>query len=398
MRHDTLEHPQGVRVIEIFEDDGQARKRQPWQRQLLGMARNHGWFLGIAVLPTVLAALYFGLIAADLYMSEARFIVRKAGGESSVPLSGLLQTAGLAPTANESLSIHDFMLSRDAVQRLQQRVELRSLLQRPEADFLMRFPRPFGGDSAEQLHKRYEDFVAVTVDSSSGISTLRVKAFRPDDAHGIAMALLKEGEDLVNRLNRRAQRDTIELTRSEVDRAERRVIAAQKAITDYRQRTKIVDPASGSAAVLQLVGTLSAELAATQAALAQTRAASPQSPQIGALRDRINALEAQITRERSKVVGDDKSIVGQISEYERLAYLRQFAERQLTSAQSALELARVEAQRKHLYIERIVEPNRPDYALYPRRLYSFLVVAITAFLIFGIGRLLSASVKEHVGR
>jgi capsular polysaccharide transport system permease protein len=394
-----------LRVLESFRDGaaGQAGG-QPvdWRLRLRAAAHRHRWFLTTAVLPIVVAALYFFVVASDQYVSEARFIVRKANGEASSPLGGLLQTAGLAPTQENAAAVQDFLTSRDAVRAIENTTGkgpgLRVILSRPEADFINRFPRFFGGDSFEQLYKRFEDFVTVTLDSSSGITTLKVHAFRPGDSHAVAAALLNAGERLVNQLNDRAERDLLALARSEVRRAEQEVLDSQARITAYRQNNQLLDPKSGSAPLIELVGKLSADLAATQAQLGQLEAASPQSPQIDPLRARVAALRTQIDRERGRITGGDGSMAAKISGYERLYLQRQFADKALTSAMSSLEQARVKAQRERIYIEQIVQPNLADYPLYPRRLFSFLATAATVLMLYGIGKLVSSSVKEHVGR
>jgi len=72
---------------------------------------------------------------------------------------------------------------------------------RPGADLFSRYPRIGEVPSEEGLLKALNRFVVVGYDSSTGISTLEVKAFRPKDAQNIATILLDGGEGLVNRLN-----------------------------------------------------------------------------------------------------------------------------------------------------------------------------------------------------
>jgi capsular polysaccharide transport system permease protein len=391
-----------VRVVQAYRGGSTDAGAADWRQRARGAVRRHRWFLATAVLPILLAALYFFVIASDQYVSEARFIVRKANGEQGSPLGGLLQTAGLAPTQENAAAVEDFLMSRDAVRAIEQgtgkRPGLRTMLSRPEADFINRFPRFAGGDSFEQLYKRFEDFVTVKLDSSSGITTLKVSAFRADDAHAMATALLAAGEGLVNQLNDRAERDLLALARSEVERAEQQVIDSQTRITAYRQGNQLLDPESGATPLIELVGKLSADLAASQAQLSQLEASSPESPQIAPLRTRVSALQAQLARERGRITGGNGSMAAKMSGYERLYLQRQFADKALTSAMSSLEQARVKAQRERIYIEQIVKPNLADYPLYPRRLFAFLVAAATVLMLYGIGRLVSASVKEHVGR
>jgi capsular polysaccharide transport system permease protein len=55
------------------------------------------------------------------------------------------------------------------------------------------------------------------------------------------------------------------------------------------------------------------------------------------------------------------------SDLEDLVLERQFADRQLAEATTALVEARQEARRQALYLERVVGPGLPDEATRPRR-------------------------------
>lgn len=372
-----------------------------WQGYLdraQAFARARPWFMAIVVVPSVLAVLFYGLIASDIYVSEARYIVRSVNGPRPSPFASMLQNTGLAAPQDEAYPVHDFILSRDITRRLEQEHDLKGVLSRPEGDFFTSFPAPFSARTFEQLYRVYGRFVSVSVDETTGISTLRVRAFRPDDARNTANAILTYSESLINRLNDRARHDAIDVAEREVGRSEKRVAAAQAALMEYRLENRTLDPEHASGAVLELAAKLSAESAAAQAQLSEVLKASPGSPLIPTLRRRIAALNSQVAAERNKVVGADRGAVRTLSEYERLMLEREFADKSLASAVTSLQTARLEAQRKQVYLDRIVEPNLPDYPLFPRRLISILEVMLTTLLIYGIGWLVSASVREHVGR
>jgi capsular polysaccharide transport system permease protein len=77
---------------------------------------------------------------------------------------------------------------------------------------------------------------------------------------------------------------------------------------------------------------------------------------------------------------------------------REFATKALASATASLETARLEAERQQLYLEAVVAPNESDYPLYPERLRAIFLIVTSALLLYGIGWLVSASVREHTGR
>ncbi|HTC84477.1 MAG TPA: hypothetical protein VK683_08975, partial [Rhizomicrobium sp.] len=179
---------------------------------------------------------------------------------------------------------------------------------------------------------------------------------------------------------------------------ERRVADAQLAITQYRLKTKDLDPRAQATASYTLVGQLSLQLANAQAQLRQMEAASPTSPQLAPLRSSVAALQTQVDRENAKLTGRSDSTAVQLSEYERLQLEQQFATTALASATASLETARQNAARQQLYLEEIVTPQQPDYPIYPRRLLDIALVFLFSSLLYGISWLVSASVREHSGR
>lgn len=369
--------------------DIKARLKRASRAQLL--------FLIMVALPTLLATFYFYVLAADIYVSEAKFFVRSQSSRQQMMtgLSSLLQGTGLSRSQDDTYAVHDFILSRDALNLLRQKNDMDGVMSRPEADFIARFPNFYADGSFESQYKAYKRFVNVIMDSTTGVSTIEVRAFRPEDARAIATALLSYSEDLVNRLNDRARRDAMDVARKEVEIAEARIQKVLTSLAAYRNRESMLDPVKSSAGVMAVMEKLNGQRAAVAIKLAELMAASPNSPQVEPLRNNIAALDVQIAEQRAKLTGQDSSIASRLSEYERLQLEKEFADKQLASATLSLESARNEAARQQLYLDRVVQPNLADYALFPRRFVSVVVVAFSCFLIYGIAWLLIASIREH---
>jgi capsular polysaccharide transport system permease protein len=354
------------------------------------------WFWAIVGLPTLLAGVYFFAIASDLYLSEVKFLVRGPAKSHTSMLSSMLSSAASSMVSEDTFAVHEYLLSRDSVRRLEREDGLRALLGRPEGDFFTRFPGLFfWRNDFEALYKAYSRFVTVEIDSTSGVSTLHVKAYRPEDALRMAQALIGFSEQLVNTLNERARNDALAVFRREVDATQQRIAEIQSQLTSYRVKEQMLDPKSAAAGPTQLVGQMNSQLANAKSQLIEVLKNSPNSPQIPLIRTRIGSLEKLILEERAKITGDSNSVATALSEYERLDVQRQLAEKQLASAYISLEAARVEAQRQQLYLETIAQPNLADYPLYPRRMVSFATVVATCLLAYGIAWLLVASVREH---
>src|SRR5437667_851822 len=98
------------------------------------------WFWAIVGLPTLIAGVYYFAIASDLYLSEAKFIVRSPKQVQTSTIGALLQSTGLGRAADDTAAVQDFVMSRDAVRKLEQKNDLRTVLSRGEGDFVTRFP------------------------------------------------------------------------------------------------------------------------------------------------------------------------------------------------------------------------------------------------------------------
>jgi len=345
--------------------------------------------------PTLLALIYYGLIASPVYVSEASFLVRSASPQQPAGVSSLLQGAGIVQGSADAYAVHDYVLSRDAMKRVDSKLPLRSVFGPSGADFLTRFPRPFEGRSNEHLFRAYHRFVSVGYDASSGVSTLTVRAFKAEDARKTAEELLQGGEDLVNQLNARAERDAIDHAQGEVLSAQIRVAEAENALTGFRSREKLIDPNRSSVANLELIGRLSEQLSSLRAERAGLAASAPQSPQLPGLDNRIQAYQSEINKEQARATGESDSLAPKIGRYEQLVLARDFAGRTLTSALGSLDEAQQESRRKRLYLQRISQPSLPDSALQPRRLRGVWLVLLTSLLAYGAIVLVLAGLREH---
>lgn len=350
----------------------------------------------LVFLPTLLAAGYFGVVASPRHVSEAQFVVRTSSRPSGAAgLGALLQMSGLSRAHDDVFAVQAFMTSRNAVAELDKLVPLREIFGRAEADAVARFPSFFYGPSLEELHRYLGWMVQTLYDSKSGITTLRVQTFRPEDSKLVADQLMFLSEQTVNRLNDRIQRDAVHTAETEVRRNEERMISAQQAITKFRNTELMIDPAGSSLAVVELIGRLGGELAQTEAQLREMAAGATENPQLASLRRRADALRGQIAQERDRISSDKGGLADKLATYERLVLDREFAKQALATAVRALEAAQSETRRQQLYLERIVEPVAPDKAMAPERL-RLVVTAFGLNILLGlVGWLVLSGLREH---
>ena len=359
--------------------------------------RRHWLFVPMVLVPTLGAIVYYGLIASDVYVSESRFLVRSSQHQAPSGLVGeLLQSTGLGGhTEDDTSSVHDYILSRDALKELDEKLDLRKSFSKPDIDLFDRFPVFWWNRSFERFYLYYGKHVDIESDPVSSISILTVRAFTAEDAYKINHALLDMSERLVNTLNDRSRHDLIDFADHEVKIASDRAKDAAMALFTYRTGQAVFEPDKQAMAQLEGVAKIQQELVTTETELAQLKKLSPDNPQIGGLTDRTEALRKAIASEASKVTSDRGSFSARAPNFERLALDVDFADKQLGVALAELESARAEALQKQVYLDTLVQPNLPDKAMQPKRLrsmFTFLIFSVVGWAVAGI---IIASVREH---
>lgn len=365
-----------------FEASRKARVKQ--------LQRLFRWWVGI---PTLLAVLYYGLIASDYYQSEARYSVQATDRGAGLSLDTLIGSLPGAGSDKDALMVRDYILSRDVLARLDKE---HAFLKHYEdaGDWLSKLS---GSASFEEAFDYYLSRVNVDFDTQSGISTLQVRALNAAKAAEFAGAILRYGEELVNELSRRAEVDRLELAREEVRIGEQRLAAARNDILRQQLAGNEMNPAESAAAVMEIRSQLEAEQAKAQAELTEVISyMRADSPRAVALKNRIESLKIQIASENTRLTNpEENSLSSSIAGFEPLLVEKEFAEKAYESALTSLEIARTEAAQQHRYLATIVSPSQPDEATHPERLISIFTVMLASMLAFGIGSLLFSAIREH---
>ncbi|MEJ5155928.1 capsule biosynthesis protein [Gluconobacter wancherniae] len=364
-------------------------------RQITAWGRRRVVFLLMVVLPTLLAIIYYGLIASPQYVSQADFIVRGQTPQTPGLLAGILSSGGATGGSEDTYAVQDYVMSRDAAQLLLKTQDLSHVFNIPEADVLARFPNFYSGDTFEHFYRYYKRHVKAELDTTTGLSTLSVRTFGAATSQRIARALLTAAEQLVNEMNERQRENTIAASLRERDKAISRLRTLNIRIDAYRNQTGLLDPQRQSQPLLTDLAGLDTARMTTRVQLEQLRRSTPNSPLIEVLTRRLSALDQEIANSATKVTGDGKSFVPKISGYEDLVFQRQLVEREVSAADAALDTARIQADRQQLYLEEISKPDLPDYPVYPRSIADIAIVFVTMLGLYFIGSLLVAGAREH---
>lgn len=385
---DYMDHSNEIRAAEAESSRGDS---------IVRLLRRRRWFILFVILPTFLATVYYGLIASDVYQSESRFVIKNPSQKQaqSTSIANLIQSTGISSGLDQTNEVIDYIQSRDALRALEKGANVAALFSNENADVFSRYPGPLDERRFENLYKYYREMISVNIDHDTNSAVLRVKAFTSRDAQKLNLILLELSEQVVNRLNSRFQAKAIAEAENRVRDAQVQVRDARMALREYRNSNDVLDPTEEATGVFQVSNELIAQQAAMKAQLQTMERAAPRNPGIVPLRSRINALGAQIAAQTGRAVGTDDGLASKLAQYEGLQVDQEFATQMLTMASATLEQARTEALKQQYYLERVVEPDQPDVALYPKRLLNILTVFGAALALYLIGWMLIVGILEH---
>jgi len=352
-------------------------------------------FMLAVVAPTILATLYFGFLASDVYVSESQFVIRSPDKPAATGLGMLLKSTGFSNAGDEGYAAQDYLRSRDALRSLNRNDVVRRAYGRHDISIFNRF-NPLGlSGSFEELYRYYQGKVGVQYDTTSSIATLSVHAFRPEDAYRFNRQMLELAEGLINRLNTRARNDVVRFAGTEVRDAQISARNAAIALAAFRNTHGVVNPEEQAKVQLEMISKLQDELIGARIQLSQLQNMAPENPQIPVLETRIRGLAHEVDVQTGRVAGSQRSLSQTAVQYERLELERQYADKRLAAAMASLQDAEDEARRKQAYIERVAQPSLPDEAAEPRRLRGIFAVFVLGLVAWGILKLLFAGVREH---
>ncbi len=356
-------------------------------------------FVFFVVLPVLTAAGYYGLIAADKYAAEFRFMVRSAeelstGDGDRAPIAASktwAHEAGRLP-----YMAADYLKSRNIVRELDRGGWLGSIFSRDQAGWLSGFDKT---KSEDDLWLFWQDMTSVSVDRVSGLVLVRVLAFTADDAVALAQAASRCTEKMIDGVDMRERGDMLLSAEKELRRASLRYSDALAGLRDVRNQEKTVDPQQtirNSADTLLAVTREKLSLQRERDANLEVLSADAPtqrllSRQIEALESQINSLTELITSQRKS----DPTLAQAIARFEEQELEIRFSKRLLEIAQAAYERGRQETERQHVYFALFVEPKKPEIAEYPRRARAVAFTGICAFALWGVAMLVYAAIRDH---
>lgn len=351
----------------------------------------------ILLIPNIISIFYFTCIAVDQYQSETRFTVR-----SSTPALGkdqLTKVTGLpsAQIVQDTQIVTNFITSKDMVTALQSKLDFHKLYGNPDIDPLARLKQDA---TAEKVVDYWEDMVSIKTDATSGIVTVKVRAFSAADAQKVLQAVVAASEIVVNDVNNRIWRDVIATAQANLENAKDQLQKSREQLQAARNQTGILSVAGASTILTSLITTVQTDKINLQQRYDTLLGnVSPTAPQMRVLKREIESKQKQLDELNSQVAGQKNSAqnLADVSVDMSQRELEQsLAEQQFAASMKTLEQVQFVSKQQLLYLDTFLAPSLPDEAKYPKRgLWIGGVLAVT-LLIWGIVVGLLAALRNRL--
>ncbi|MEM8822150.1 MAG: capsule biosynthesis protein [Pseudomonadota bacterium] len=351
-----------------------ARRRR---RRLALLGTRLAFFVG---LPTLIAGFYYYNIATPMYATNSEFVIQQAdaGSSGAGGLGGLFSGAGLA-TQTDSISVQSYLLSRDALQRLDADHGFTDHFSGEEVDRLQRLAPDATMEAAYDLYRRV---VQIGYDPTEGVVKMEVIAANPQVSAQFSEALIGYATDRINELTIRLRNDQMAGAEARFEQSEQQMLSAQSRIVDLQEQLGVVSAEAEVSNTMTQIGTIETELRLERMQLEELLAnPRPQQTRVEVAERSIAQLEVELDVLRASLTqsATDEASLARVTAELQVAQ-QDLETRQVLLQQAAqdLETARIEANRQVRYLSTPVPPIAPDEPAYPKAFEN----TVLAFLIF----------------
>jgi capsular polysaccharide transport system permease protein len=356
--------------------------------------------LSAVFILSILACIYWGIIASDRYVSVAHIVIQSTidtnNVQTAMDLGTLLGGGGGAGNIIDQMLLRDRLLSVDMLEILDAKLDLRSHYSNKSRDVISRMwskdvPR-------EWFYRYYLSRVSIEFDLYSGVLVIQAEAFDSKTAHAILEAMIEEGGRAMNEMAHDLAREQVSSMEKQVTQVAQKFQQARMAVITYENKQGIVSPQDTATNFAKTIDQLHSQRASLQAQRNVSLGyLAPHAPGIVEIDLQLAAIQDQIKKEGARLTAPKggNTLNSVIEEFERLELAAGFAQDIYKTALVALEKSRIEATRTIKKVSVLQSPTMPQYPLQPRRIYNIIVFILLTLLVSGVIHLLAAIIRDH---
>ncbi|ARP94066.1 ABC transporter permease [Bordetella genomosp. 13] len=352
----------------------------------------------IIVLPMVLAFIYFTLLAVDRYASTAQIVVITADAASAgqqAPGAAVLAPSARTVARQETIFLLEYMASPDMLAVLQEKIKWHEHFAAQWSDPIYWVAQKI---SREDLLEYFQRLVTVHVDEFTGLLTVEVQGLSPEFANRTLTLMLQQSEQFINDISRKLARDQVRFAEEELVKARVAYEDKRSELIDFQSKNRLLDAEASAKAQAGIIVSLETSLATERANLkGLVSTLNADSPQVRQQRNKVTALERQLAAEKATLVSSSQeghlNVVA--AAYRKLSVDAEVAEEAYKLSVTALQNAKIEANKKVHSLVTVIQPNMPEDPTYPYKLYDLFTLLVVLVFIYGITRFIIASIEDH---
>ncbi|WP_157533364.1 hypothetical protein [Microbulbifer variabilis] len=350
------------------------------------------------VLPLIMVSAYYLFWVSERYLSSTQLIVKDSGSSQvASPALGFLMP-GVGTDNQDAFLVVNYIQSLDMALYLDEKLKLAEYYQSDRHDIFSRLALEA---TQEDYLEYYRSHINVGHDEATGIITIDMQAYDPTFAQLLVETVTQKSEDFVNAVSNQLADKQVAFVKTEVELAQSKLRSTKQEILDFQNNNNVVSPEELTKGISSIIQGLEARLAEQRANLTAAKTyLNTDSSQIVSMMAEIGALEKQIEMEKVRLVGigeeeGDQRLNSLGAHFQNLELDLQFATDAYAASLKALETARMEASGKLKHLMVVTQPSLAEEAEYPHKLYNLTTLAIILLMLYGIVKMLVASIRDH---
>jgi len=337
------------------------------------------------LIPNILSLFYYGFMASDQYQSETRFTVRTSTPALGRDQLGKATGVPAAKIVQDTQIVAQFISSKAMLESLGESVDLRGIYSRADIDAISRLRKDA---TSEELLSYWQDMVSTAISPSSGIITVKVRAFSAEEAQRVLSEVVRSAEGAVNDMNARIWRDVTDTAQKNLDRATDQLRTARENLQRARNEAGMLSVEGTATLITSLIGNLERErLDLEQKYEVQSQSVGKDAPQLRVLRREIASKERQLKELQNQFAGqtgNGRNLASASTTFAQRQMEQGLAEQQFASSVKTMEQIKFVSRQQLLYLDAFLAPDMPDAARYPKRMFWISLTFVTSLLLWGV--------------
>lgn len=369
-----------------------------------------GWFLLCVIAPLVATWFYISGVSTQQYSASFSYVMQGSGGsagtangDGTINTSPTSAGASMAEMMVANFMVSDYLSSPQAIKDIEQKLDVRAMFSQSRIDRLARLPQDA---SQETLARYWQGQISTNFDMMTGLTTVTIRAFSPEDAQALAAEMVVLSENLINELNLRPLADSVTFLEGQVAASITRLKAARDAVQAFRSKYLSIDPAADASMTDILVGKLTDQYVAvtTQIAVLSSQL-TEDAPSVTQLERQAAAIADEIVKARQRVaqssaelsnISSPASYAAQLQEFQNLQLELTIATSNYQSTEAALNAAKQRLSQQHFYVLTYVQPSAPQTSNYPDLFRALVIVLAVSLCFWIVSTLVALSLRDHL--